>query len=82
MVEGPGVGNGRRDDRQRRHFGLRRQCIECRQRGRDRGRETRTYRAFGPVTVLFVICATAMMVMPGMPGICAPGFKILDEFGL
>jgi hypothetical protein len=32
--------------------------------------------------VLFVICATAMMVMPGMPGICAPGFKILDEFGL
>jgi hypothetical protein len=32
--------------------------------------------------VLFVIRATTMMVVPGVPGICSPGVKILDEFGL
>jgi hypothetical protein len=32
--------------------------------------------------VLFVIRAVSMMVMPGMPGVRAPGFEELDELGL
>ena len=82
MVASLGCRNGGRDDGQHRRFGLGQERIECRQRGRYRGRETRANGALGAVTVLFVIGATTMMVMPGVPGICSPGFKILDEFGL
>jgi hypothetical protein len=82
VVTSLGDGNGRRNDRQHRRFGLGQECIECGQRGRHRGRETRADRALGAITVPFVVRSTTMMVMPGVRGRCAPRFEVLDEFGL
>ena len=69
MVASLGRGNGGRGDGQHRRFGPGQECIEGRKRGRNRGRETRANGALGAVTVLFVIRATTMMVVPGVPGI-------------